>query len=117
MEMYPQYRLEDFYIKHFYEGGLTLGQVKALYELGTQRKINEFKFQAMIHGIDLSKHSKNNPPPKQKDKEVIQSPFMFGNPEDYSHMSKEEKEELTQKMLNHHMQWAGGKLKGKPKNG
>ena len=34
--------------------------------------------------------------------------FAFGNPEDYKHLSLDEKKELTEKMKQKHKMWAGG---------
>lgn len=34
---------------------------------------------------------------------------VFGDPSQYEHMTQEQREELTKKMMNKHKQWAGKK--------
>ena len=52
---------------------------------------------AGVHGIDVDKEMK-----KKKEEDG----FMFRDPKDYEHLSKEEKEKLTQEMLGKHKGWA-----------
>ncbi len=55
---------------------------------------------ASIHGIDIDK--------AKKEKEEADS-FLFRDPKDYKHLSKEEKEKLTQEMMGKHKGWADQK--------
>lgn len=112
MELYSQYRFEDFYYKHGWEGGLSLNQVEALYIHAMRRKQEEYNFQATLHGFNIN--DKQTQSVDQKEKE--QSLPIFRDPEEYKHMSKEEQDELTQNMKQHHEAWASQVLKGK-KNG
>jgi hypothetical protein len=54
------------------------------------------RFMAAIHGIDIDK--------AKKEKEEADS-FLFRDPKEYKHLSKEEKEKLTQEMLGRHKGW------------
>lgn len=111
MEFYPQYRFEDFYRKHYWQGGLALSQVQALYKHAMERKSNEYRFYALLHGADLDKSSStskqsDNSTPSQPQQPANQSLPIFGDPESYKHMSKEERDELTNKMMSQHQGWA-----------
>ena len=64
--------------------------------------MDRMRFEATVHGIDLDKKTKGSGPISQGKQIDI---FKFGKPEDYEHMSKEEKEELTQKMMGQHKTW------------
>ena len=117
METYPQYRFEDFYRKHFYQGGLTLPQVQILYKTSVRRKNDEYIFLAGIHGIDISKdvrQESQSSAGEQAPKEMTL--FTFGDPKEYEHLTPEQRQELTEKMMLQHQQWSGQVLKGK-KNG
>jgi len=61
------------------------------------------RFEAAIHGIDLDKTTKGSDVPQTQGKQM--AGFKFGKPEDYEHMSKEEREKLTQKMMGQHKAW------------
>lgn len=110
MRYFPQYKLDDFYRKHYYEGGLNLFQIKAMYKFIGNEKEMDCKFQAGVHGIDLDKEAKKskNKPTKQKFDEIEkkQDIPLFRDPSEYESMSQEEKEQLTQKMMGKHKQWA-----------
>jgi len=111
MGTYSQYRFEDFYRKHGWQGGLTLGQVNVLYETAVSRRREEYNFLAAIHGLDLSKteDADSTVPAPSND----QSAFLFGDPSQYENMSAEEKDSLTEQMMAHHKQMVGFKVKGK----
>jgi hypothetical protein len=79
--------------KAFYEGGLTIGQVQSLFELNQDREISRMKFFAKLQGVDIDKQL------KEKEKE---SKVKFKDPKDYEKMSKEEREKLTQEMMQGH---------------
>lgn len=95
------YRLEHFYQRSFKEGGVTFGQLLTLYEHAQKREIERYKFQAMMHGAE----PKDDPPPMISS-EKKDSPFMFGDPDDYKNMSPEGQKDLTDKMLSAHKLWA-----------
>ena len=59
---------------------------------------------ASIMGAEIkdSTHVKRETP---KATEKMNS-FQFGSPSDYNHLSQEEKEELTRKMMSHWKGWA-----------
>jgi len=73
-----------------------------LFEDYQERQMQERRFQAAIHGINLDKEMK-----KQKKKEKEDSSFVFGSPEEYKKMSEKEKKELTEKMMGKHKAWSG----------
>lgn len=98
MEFYPQYRFEDFYRKHYWQGGLALSQVQALYKHAMGRKNDEYRFYALLHGADLDTTQQQQP--------ANQSLPIFGDPESYKNMSKEERDNLTNKMMGQHKGWA-----------
>jgi len=108
MEFYPQYRLEDFYRKHFWQGGLSLSQVQALYKHAVERKEQEYNFYAKLHGFDLDKATaqKTTETSRASEQPANQSLPIFGDPESYKHMSKEERDDLTKKMMGQHKGWA-----------
>jgi len=98
---YPAYRIEDFYVKSYREGGLTYQQFLFLHKSADDHLYNQNRFMAGIHGIDLEgtvsevKTSAAGPKSSRKD------PVLFGDPADYAHLSEQERKDLTQKMLNH----------------
>lgn len=83
-----------------------MGQVKILYEQAVLREIEERRFQASIHGIDLSKENKQQNTSTAIEAPKNQSLPIFQDPKEYNHLSTEEKEELTNKMMGHHRKWA-----------
>lgn len=72
----------------------------------------ERRFQAAIHGIDLDKEqssSKKTQSPtgeQAKDIEEKQGLPIFRDPDDYDHMSQEERDSLTKDMMKKHKNWA-----------
>jgi len=103
------YRLNDFYNKTYCKGGPTLSQVGALYDEIQKAKEVEFRFQATIHGVEVDGVKSQTTQSDSKDPIVP----LFGNPEAYTNMTDQEREDLTSKMLNKHKSWSGNKLKGK----
>jgi len=107
MRSYPTYRIEDFYSKSFREGGLTYQQFLCLHAMADEAAYNQNQFLAAIHGIDIAapatKHSSPRPgqAPHSQKKSTTNGPMLFGDPEQYSHLSDEERKALTQKMLKH----------------
>lgn len=109
LRFYPGYRLEHFYTLSFREGGLTWGQVTALYEMMchltneiTELKNHELEFQAAIHGAKLE-----SKPSRKVNSESDNISPIFQSPEAYANMSQEEKDKMTEKMMSMHKQWAG----------
>lgn len=69
------------------------------------------KFFAALNGVDLDKHMKkgakvNKNKPKTPDEGI------FKSQEYYAKMSREQREEETQKMMRNLKQWAGGAMDG-----
>lgn len=54
-----------------------------------------------IHGIDPKKHFKEEVTSSSQTDGV----FAFRDPEEYNHLSQEEREELTAKMMGAHKDW------------
>lgn len=109
MEFYPQYKIDDFFHKHVWEGGLTLSQVHTLYVCAMRRKNDEYRFYALLHGHDLDKDKNNKSKTssqRRQQQQSKQSLPIFGDPEEYKNMSKEERDNLTQKMMKQHQTWA-----------
>jgi hypothetical protein len=103
LENYPSYRLEDVYRKSFKDGGLTILQIHALFEDTQKRKLKDWRFQCRIHGI--------NPDGKQPSAPTSQGDTpLFGDPSEYEHLSEEQKQALTEKMMGKHKALTGGKL-------
>ncbi len=68
------------------------------------RKMDEWEFQAQIHGIDLGKSPSNSSNTQlQSDPRIP----LFGDPETYQSLSNEDKEVETKKMMSRHRAWAG----------
>lgn len=106
METYSQYRIEDFYERHGWQGGLTVSQIQSLYHYAIKRKGEEYKFLALIHGVNLDS-SGDSQQQSQQQQPQNQSLPIFGDPEkDYAHLSAEEKEKETEKMMRQHRGWA-----------
>lgn len=120
METFPQYKLEDFYRKHYYQGGIHLFQVQLMYEYIQKREIEKYEFHASLQGIDLRKEMKKHKSTKNsinRQKQLLdqqekkQDMPLFRDPEEYKNLSQEERDELTKKMMGQHRQWVQGKQK------
>lgn len=77
-----------------------------LFEDYQERQMQERRFQAAIHGINLEKEMK-----KQDNKKTEEKTFMFGDPKEYEKMSKEEKKDLTEKMMGKHKSEVSGMIR------
>jgi len=69
--------------------------------------LDEFKFLAQIHGVEVNWNDrpvKQRKEPQAKTREVNDLKFL--SPGDYNHLSEEEKEELTRKMMGRWKMWA-----------
>lgn len=60
------------------------------------------RFLAAIHGINLDKEMK-----KQTKKKKEDSGFMFGDPKEYEKMNKEERKKKTEEMMGKHKTMVG----------
>jgi len=60
-----------------------------LFEHSHERKEEEIKFLAAIHGVKVKERAK-------------ESAFMFRDPKEYEHLTMKERKELTEKMKNAH---------------
>lgn len=73
-----------------------------LFEHSEKRLSDRLRFEAAIHGAKL-----DEPAPGPKDKAPrTDKKCQSGDPDSYSHLSMEEREELTRKMMNKHKIWA-----------
>ena len=114
MEVY-HYRLEDFYGKTGYEGGLSVIQVEVLYSKLMKRREAEMQFQAALNGIQLQE-SKPNPDGStvlSKNTNKTIPGFTFEHPTKYAQLSEEERQKKTKEMMERHKHWqeTGGFLK------
>lgn len=107
MRSYPTYRIEDFYVKSYKEGGLTYQQFLFLHKAADDALYSQNRFIAAIHGVDIeADDNKKSPERKSKATGPVgvsggSAPMMFGDPDQYSHLSDQERKEQTQKMLKH----------------
>ena len=100
---YPAYRIEDFYIKTYREGGLTYQQFIFMHEMADEAEYDQNRFVAAIHGIDIEAEADNTSPlvSDSPRKSSTPSSMLFRDPKEYSHLSDQERQELTEKMLGH----------------
>jgi len=77
-----------------------------LFEQYQERQMQERRFLAGIHGINLDKEMK-----KQTNKTKEESSFMFGDPKEYEKMSDEEKKKKTNQMMGKHKTWAANTMR------
>jgi len=85
---------------------LALLQIHALYEYAQKSKLEEWKFQCRMHGIDPDKQEGHSTQSKattsfQESPEVP----LFRDPSEYEHLSKEEKDRITHQMMGAHRKW------------
>jgi len=66
----------------------------------------EFRMQAALQGVDLSKED------KKQESTPKQPSLVFGDPTAYDNLSDKDKQELTNKMLRKHKAWAKGSTVG-----
>lgn len=108
LERYNQYRIDDLLNKSFKNGGLTLNQISILYEHAEKRRLDEFKLLGKMLGAEFSDDSEEETTKKKEiTEDQNQGVPLFKDPEDYKHMSKEERKKLTQDMMQKHRNWAG----------
>ena len=95
---YPQFGLEHFFKLSYREGGLTRGQLKVLFSEYERKENEKRKFEILLHGGKIDDDETTT----VQANNLKNKSFVFGAPEDYAHMTKEEKEELTRKMMKAH---------------
>jgi len=103
LQSYPAYRIEDFYTKAYREGGVTYEQFLFLHKAADDQLYGRNRFMAAIHGIDIDTPAAEKPvggPPRVATKRAG-SKMLFGDPAEYTHLSEQERAELTQNMLKH----------------
>jgi len=70
-----------------------------LFESADKAEYSRMRFEAGIHGVDLEGEvRKTTPHTESPIKKTPKEPHLFGDPASYEHLSKEEREKLTQKM-------------------
>ena len=113
---YPSLTISSFRL-HYKEGGITYPQIEFMYESCLKDKLQDYKIIGSLHGVDISgkknEVSKNQLPPGVEKAEH----FVFGAPEDYAHLSAEERDSLTKRMMAHHEGFAGSSKLGVGTNG
>lgn len=73
-----------------------------LYEHSEKRIGDILRFEAKIHGATIKE------PPKEGKKAAATKPkslFEFGDPDAYKNMTQEERDRLTNQMMNRHQMW------------
>jgi len=79
-----------------------------LFEDYQERQMQQRRFLAAIHGINLDKEMK-----KQTKKQKEDSAFMFGDPKEYEKMNKEERKKKTEEMMGKHKIMVGEVMRKK----
>lgn len=99
---------------------MTLKQLYRLFNDHWERKYDEYKFYAGLHGVDLDNldegegRSKDKPGNLDKAKKP-KNQFLFRHPSEYENMSPEERQTLTDEMMSHWKSWADGESFGNRK--
>ena len=103
MERFPRYGFEHFFQLRFKDGGLTEGQFHALYEQAVARTVDENKFLAKLHGFEIKggsgAGSGAGDHADQPDHEEINEFNYNGDPASVAHLTPEQREILTQKLM------------------
>lgn len=86
---------------------MTLKQILILYEESQLRKLEEYKIIAGLHGVNLDDNIERE---KTKTEKNNVSFLAFQDPKKYRNLSKEKREEITEKMLSQHKNWSVNKL-------
>ena len=81
-------------------------QVVTLYKNMKKIEYDKFKLMASLHGVTLNDSPQSGNSKFTKDPEVP----LFGNPDDYANLSEEQKNSLTEKMMNKHKFWSSNAL-------
>lgn len=72
-----------------------------LFEHAQKRELLAFKLQAAMHGAKVNFDEFEGEQTEDDDL------MPFKDPEEYSHLTQEQKEELTERMMGTHKKWAG----------
>ena len=94
-------------MKSFFEGGLTVSQVDGLFAMIQKAKKVEFEIQARLHGCEIEGDSSSSNSPSVRQPAEHPNVPMFGDPSKYEHMSEDERETETQRMMGKHKLWSG----------
>ena len=89
--------MQHIHCLSFNEGGLTFSQFGCLFDCAVNRKNAEYKFLAAIHGLDKAAKEDVKGTPHRE--EAKKGEFLFKKPEEYAHMSQEEREAETEKIM------------------
>jgi len=82
-----------------------------MYENCVKKENDNCIFLAGLQGIDLKKEIDKKTSKKSNDRAITAKTSnanalpVFGAPEDYEHLSDEERQELTRKMMGKHKSW------------
>ena len=101
------YTGDHFYKYHSFQGGLTKKQFDFLYDAYQSKLAREYEFQAALHGTSLKGGKKQSKKEPQSDNTKVP---LFSDPEEYTNISPEEREKMTQAMLGKHRSWAANPL-------
>ena len=96
LSTYPGYRLEHIWLRPVWDGGVSPEMLGELFSQADKLKYNEMRFNAAIHGIDLTEGES-----VQGEEEKQQSGFVFKAPEEYEAMDPEERKKETERMMSH----------------
>ena len=104
MERFPRYGFEHFFQLRFKDGGLTEGQFHALYEQAIDRKAEDNRFLAKLHGFEIKSgpagagRSRDEKYHNDTDTEINEFNYN-GDPASVAHLTPEQREILTQKLM------------------
>ena len=110
LRTYPSVSIQQFSIPYL-KGGLTYNQIQCMYDCAMKERNREYEVIGAFHGVSVGKGSSVNK--NEIPAGVEEDQFIFKDPSAYAHMTQEEREELTQKMLGNHQRWAGNQTFGK----
>lgn len=88
-----------------------MGQLLEMYSHLMEERWEDYKFQAAMQGHDLDKATKKQKTGEQTgtvDNSVVP---MFGDPEEYKKLTKDQREKMTQDMMGKHKHWVENKDK------
>ncbi len=83
-----------------------------LYEEIQRLKYEELKIQAALHGAKIQGPAPMSDSSGPTEDNRSQDIPVFKDPSEYDHLSDEEKNTLTDKMMAQHKMWSSGRLKG-----
>jgi len=73
-----------------------------MFEHSEKRLADMIKFEAKVHGAEIKEDAASSPQPKP---DKPRNAFLFGDPDAYKDMPQEEREKLTNQMMNRHQIW------------